>query len=222
MHHVGYFKRRYTTVGVHRNIDEASRSRSSLSHPNADKISCKMRNAMPSERYWVVSQCRSPARLEPSCPKCLTFIVARVKYSLPWFPFTSLQNLKMMARTRALERIGGSSMCFRSSMTRKWHGLFTFAVFVSSAVPIQGQASIETTQGSSSVRAPSATLALVIIGQIQFLAMLSLVDSTGVEDSWVLDFAHHLRFDIFLPLVFLYVLTLEHVNVYTIGILSVL
>lgn len=36
-------------------------------------------------------------------------------------------------------------------------------------------------------------MALVVIGQIQFLATLSLVDSTGAEDSWILDFVGNLR-----------------------------
>lgn len=51
------------------------------------------------------------------------------------------------------------------------------------------------------LRAPSATLAMVLVGQIQFLATLSLVDntgavdSTGAEDSWMLAFARQLRSD---------------------------
>ena len=57
----------------------------------------------------------------------------------------------------------------------------------------QGQPSIETAQGSSSVRAPSATMALALVGQVQFLATLSLVDTTGAEASYVLDFAENLR-----------------------------
>ncbi|CAM9702642.1 unnamed protein product, partial [Laminaria digitata] len=48
-------------------------------------------------------------------------------------------------------------------------------------------------QSSARLRAPSATMAMVLMGQIQFLATLSLVGSTGVEDSWVLDFAKQLR-----------------------------
>ena len=53
----------------------------------------------------------------------------------------------------------------------------------------------------SRFRAPSATLAVVLVGQIQFLATLSLVDTTGAEDptgaenSWTLEFARYLRCD---------------------------
>lgn len=57
-------------------------------------------------------------------------------------------------------------------------------------------------------------MALVLIGQIQFLATLSLVDSTGAEDSWVLDFAHHLRFDDLLSLIYLFVVFQGYVKVW--------
>ena len=57
----------------------------------------------------------------------------------------------------------------------------------------QTQSATSSVQSSSRVRAPSATMSLVLVGQIQFLATLSLVESTGADDSWILDFAKHLR-----------------------------
>ncbi|CAM9250711.1 unnamed protein product [Hapterophycus canaliculatus] len=46
---------------------------------------------------------------------------------------------------------------------------------------------------SASIRQPSATMAVVLVTQIQFLATLSLVDNTGTEESTVSDFADNLR-----------------------------
>lgn len=48
-------------------------------------------------------------------------------------------------------------------------------------------------QSTASVRQPSATIAFVLIAQIQFLATLSLVDNMGAEDSTLSDFADNLR-----------------------------
>ena len=73
------------------------------------------------------------------------------------------------------------------------HSRFSWVPLSPSTALRQGQSSMVTTQGSSSVRAPSATMAVVLVGQIQFLATLSLVEPTGNEDSWVLDFAENLR-----------------------------
>lgn len=42
-------------------------------------------------------------------------------------------------------------------------------------------------------RNPSATLALLIVQQLQFLAMLSLVEYIVVEDSWLADFVISIR-----------------------------
>lgn len=64
---------------------------------------------------------------------------------------------------------------------------------------VQVRSVTSSVEKSSRTRAPSATLALVLVGQIQFLAALSLVDSEGSEHSeeavtsWILDFAKHLR-----------------------------
>lgn len=44
-----------------------------------------------------------------------------------------------------------------------------------------------------SSRNPSATLALLIVQQLQFLAMLSLVEYVVVEDSWLADFVISIR-----------------------------
>eukprot|EP00903_Cladosiphon_okamuranus_P012907 g12051.t1 len=48
-------------------------------------------------------------------------------------------------------------------------------------------------QNTPSVRQPSATVAFVLVAQIQFLATLSLVDSTGAEDSTLSGFTENLR-----------------------------
>lgn len=44
-------------------------------------------------------------------------------------------------------------------------------------------------------RRPSATLAFVLMTQLQFLATLSLVDYTVAEDNWLADFVVGLRRD---------------------------
>lgn len=44
-----------------------------------------------------------------------------------------------------------------------------------------------------SARNPSSTLAWLLIVQVQFLAVLSLVDSAGSGHSWLADFLRHLR-----------------------------
>ncbi|CAN0101373.1 unnamed protein product, partial [Scytosiphon promiscuus] len=49
------------------------------------------------------------------------------------------------------------------------------------------------TLNSASIRQPSATMAVVLVAQIQFLATLSLVDNTGAEDSTLSDFTENLR-----------------------------
>lgn len=46
---------------------------------------------------------------------------------------------------------------------------------------------------SSRGRNPSATISMVLVSQVQFLATLALVDSTGVEGSWLLEFVESLR-----------------------------
>ena len=46
---------------------------------------------------------------------------------------------------------------------------------------------------SNSIRRPSATIAFVLIAQIQFLATLSLVSRTGATDSNVSSFANNVR-----------------------------
>lgn len=57
---------------------------------------------------------------------------------------------------------------------------------------VSGQAGAGATN-SASIRQPSATMAIVLVAQIQFLATLSLVDNTGAEDSTVSAFADNLR-----------------------------
>lgn len=57
----------------------------------------------------------------------------------------------------------------------------------------QGAAEAATESSPVSVRQPSVTLAMILVTQIQFLAMLSLVESTGTEDSLLSDFARSLR-----------------------------
>lgn len=48
-----------------------------------------------------------------------------------------------------------------------------------------------TTTGSR--RRPSSTIALLLTTQLQFLAMLSLVDSVATSDAWIADFVKGLR-----------------------------
>lgn len=59
--------------------------------------------------------------------------------------------------------------------------------------PTAGVANNVGATSTASVRRPSATLAFVLIAQIQFLATLSLVDNTGARDSTLSDFADNLR-----------------------------
>ena len=49
-------------------------------------------------------------------------------------------------------------------------------------------------RSSVSVRQPAMTMAGILVCQLQFLAMLSLVDSTGSTDSWLSEFTENLRF----------------------------
>lgn len=44
-----------------------------------------------------------------------------------------------------------------------------------------------------STRSPSSTLAWLMVVQVQFLAVLSLVDSVGTESSWLSNFLENLR-----------------------------
>lgn len=44
-----------------------------------------------------------------------------------------------------------------------------------------------------STRSPSSTLAWLMLVQVQFLAVLSLVDSVGTESSWLSNFLENLR-----------------------------
>lgn len=48
-------------------------------------------------------------------------------------------------------------------------------------------------RSAASVRQPSATLAFVLIAQVQFLATLSLVDNTGAGESTLSGFTDNLR-----------------------------
>lgn len=65
----------------------------------------------------------------------------------------------------------------------------------SASYPTRSTQEAANLRSSYSVRAPSATLALVLTGQLQFLATLSLVNSTGDADSLVSHFADNLRYD---------------------------
>ncbi|CAM9909350.1 unnamed protein product [Ectocarpus fasciculatus] len=59
---------------------------------------------------------------------------------------------------------------------------------------VGGQLAAQGAEGSSSsIRRPATTMAIVALGQLQFLATLSLVDNTGTEDSELSDFANNLR-----------------------------
>lgn len=84
---------------------------------------------------------------------------------------------------------------YQPSVTRSIVLLIMCAVF-SSGDGVQELPRTSFVQNVSSIRTPSATLALLVVSQIQFLATLSLVDSTGAEDSLFLKFAGILRFDI--------------------------
>ena len=66
---------------------------------------------------------------------------------------------------------------------------------VGAVAPIGGTSSGENPRRSKSNRRPSATLAFVLMTQLQFLATLSLVDYTVREDSWLADFVTGLRCD---------------------------
>lgn len=46
---------------------------------------------------------------------------------------------------------------------------------------------------NASKRRPSATVAFILMTQLQFLATLSLVDATVAEDAWLSDFLLGLR-----------------------------
>eukprot|EP00903_Cladosiphon_okamuranus_P014706 g13628.t1 len=52
-----------------------------------------------------------------------------------------------------------------------------------------------------SIRSPSSTLVWLMVVQVQFLAVLSLVDSVGSENSWLSDFLEYLRwFNFWVPI----------------------
>ncbi|CAM9800080.1 unnamed protein product [Ectocarpus fasciculatus] len=61
------------------------------------------------------------------------------------------------------------------------------------SIPPQGILGAAGVQPHVSVRAPSVTIAVLLITQIQFLATLSLVDSTGAEDSLLAELTRNLR-----------------------------
>ena len=75
---------------------------------------------------------------------------------------------------------------------RMWHTQMLIFPFISA---MQGAADAATTPGAASVRPPSVTLAILLITQIQFLATLSLVDSTGANDSLLSELVRNLRSD---------------------------
>lgn len=57
-----------------------------------------------------------------------------------------------------------------------------------------GQVALLLAVGSlPSIRSPSSTLVWLMVVQAQFLAVLSLVDSVGSEDSWLSNFLEYLR-----------------------------
>lgn len=70
-------------------------------------------------------------------------------------------------------------------LSRKCQGL--------SGVNVHTAANAQAATNSASIRKPSATLAFVVMSQIQFLATLSLVDYTVEENSWLSDFSSGLR-----------------------------
>lgn len=65
---------------------------------------------------------------------------------------------------------------------------------VSSQDVVSAEPGTGESRGDASGRRPSATLALLIARQLQFLAMLSLVEYVVVEDSWLADFVIRLRY----------------------------
>ncbi|CAN0463533.1 unnamed protein product, partial [Ectocarpus sp. 12 AP-2014] len=56
-----------------------------------------------------------------------------------------------------------------------------------------GQTGAGLQDGNSSIRRPATTMAIMVVGQLQFLATLSLVSNTGTGDSELSDFANNLR-----------------------------
>lgn len=57
-----------------------------------------------------------------------------------------------------------------------------------------GQVALLLAVGSlPSIRSPSSTLVWLMVVQAQFLAVLSLVDSVGSEESWLSNFLEYLR-----------------------------
>lgn len=61
--------------------------------------------------------------------------------------------------------------------------------------PVGGTSNGENPRRAKSSRRPSATLAFVLMTQLQFLATLSLVDYTVTEERWLADFVTGLRCD---------------------------
>ncbi|CAN0416896.1 unnamed protein product, partial [Laminaria digitata] len=92
------------------------------------------------------------------------------------------------ATTTSILTVGGVAAATGGALLASTGG--TSAVLQSASM---AQSATSSMPGSATLRAPSATMALVLMGQMQFLATLSLVDSTGAEDSWILEFAKHLR-----------------------------
>lgn len=70
---------------------------------------------------------------------------------------------------------------------------FRFNLYVQGQGTIAGGENQVSVPNSASIRQPSATMAVVLVAQIQFLATLSLVDNTGAEESTLSDFAENLR-----------------------------
>ncbi|CAM9575765.1 unnamed protein product [Ectocarpus sp. 8 AP-2014] len=67
------------------------------------------------------------------------------------------------------------------------------AASANASMPPQGVLGAASVQPHVSVRAPSVTIAVLLLTQIQFLATLSLVDSTGAEDSLLSELTQNLR-----------------------------
>lgn len=86
----------------------------------------------------------------------------------------------------------------RRTLTLLFFSLYLVSLLqvgASASIGQTGETSDEGNPRRASNRRPSATLAFVLMTQLQFLATLSLVDYTVRQDSWFGDFITGLRCD---------------------------
>eukprot|EP00904_Undaria_pinnatifida_P013948 jgi/Undpi1/9684/HiC_scaffold_27.g12140.m1 len=98
----------------------------------------------------------------------------------------------VVAKATSIFTLGGVAAATGCSLLSSTGGAPATARFSDTAAEM----ATPSAESVSRFRAPSATLAVVLVGQIQFLATLSLVDTTGAEDptgaenSWTLEWAN--------------------------------